>query len=138
MDVEIFLKNNYHLPIDVLGPVTGSEKKELFEQADVFVFPTYYPPEGHPWVIIEAMAAKLPVVSTRHAAIPESVFHRRNGILVEKQDPDSIATALIELAKNTGLRTRMGEESRKLYEELFTEKSMVLNMSHAFSKILAA
>jgi len=76
-----FLEKYSETSVHVVGPVVGTQKFELLSSSDIFVFPTYYPPEGHPWVIVEALAAGLPIISTDQGAITESVFHgvRKNG-----------------------------------------------------------
>ncbi|MBL0340955.1 MAG: glycosyltransferase family 4 protein [Bacteroidetes bacterium] len=76
---EEFLSIHPDLPIINHGPVKGQKKFDILNEADIFIFPTYYRNEGHPWVIVEAMAAGLPVISTDHAAISESVYDGING-----------------------------------------------------------
>jgi glycosyltransferase involved in cell wall biosynthesis len=81
-------------PIDsyvkFLGPRTGDEKIRIFQESDVFAFPTWYPLEGQPVAILEAMAAGLPVVTTRHATIPD-ILGEDGALCVNKQDPVDIA-----------------------------------------------
>jgi glycosyltransferase involved in cell wall biosynthesis len=137
-DVEAFLRNNPQLPIRWLGTVAGAEKNAVINAADVFLFPTYYPPEGHPWVVIEAMAAGLPVISTDQGAIVESVQDGDNGYIVDKRNPAAIAARAMELARNRELRQRMGERSRALYLERFTENRMVEQLAAAFRAAIGA
>ena len=85
-DFENFLQQHPELPVINHGPVKGDKKFSILNEADIFVFPTYYRNEGHPWVTVEAMAAGLPVISTDHAAISESVHDGKNGYLVEKKN----------------------------------------------------
>jgi glycosyltransferase involved in cell wall biosynthesis len=116
--------------------VSGDAKRELFEKADIFVFPTYYPYEGHPWVIVEAMAASLPIITTDHAAISESVKDGENGYLVEKRSPDAIACAITRLLDDEELRLSMGKRSRQRYESEFTLEHMVDRLSHVFEHVM--
>jgi glycosyltransferase involved in cell wall biosynthesis len=53
------------------GVLSGAPKWSLFEQADCFVFPSYYPSEKFPNVLIEALGAGLPVVSSQWRGIPD-------------------------------------------------------------------
>ncbi len=55
------------------------------------------------------MACGLPVVSTRHAGIPEAVTDGGNGFLVDEGDSAAMGARLVELASDPGLRLRMGE-----------------------------
>ena len=112
--------------------MTGKAKNVFLGQADIFVFPTYYPPEGHPWVVVEAMAFGLPVITTDHGAISESVYDGINGFIVEKQNPRMIANRLLTLLNNREMRRDLGSASRKLYLERFTEKVMVRNLCSTF------
>ena len=137
-EIENFLRERPHLPVQWLGTLKGQAKQATLVSADIFLFPTYYPPEGHPWVIIEAMAAGLPVISTDQGAILESVEDGRNGFIVGKQNPAELAERAIELIQDAGRRQAMGRESRRLYEERFTEERMVANLGAAFRAVLAA
>jgi glycosyltransferase involved in cell wall biosynthesis len=137
-EIEAFLRSHPHLPVRWLGSLSGQAKQAALTSADIFVFPTYYPPEGHPWVIVEAMAAGLPVISTDQGAILESVQDGINGFIVGKQNPAELADRAIELIRNAERRQAMGRESRRLYEERFTEERMVANLAAAFRAVLTA
>jgi glycosyltransferase involved in cell wall biosynthesis len=76
---------------------------------DTLVLPTYFQSEGHPGVIIEAMQAGVPVISTMHRAIPELITHGENGLLVPIQDSQALAEAIKQMALDAPLRKRMGE-----------------------------
>ena len=123
------------LPIKVVGPVYGRNKYELLLSSDIFVF-TPVQEEGHPWVIVEAMVAGLPIVSTDQGAITESVIDGKNGFIVEKKNPSQIAEKIEYLIENPEQRKKMGEESRRLYLENFTEEKMIERLSHAFHSVL--
>jgi len=136
-EIEEFLRTNKELPIKWIGSVSGASKREVFQAADIFLFPTYYPPEGHPWVIIEAMAAGLPVISTDQGAIRESVIDGTTGYLVEKRNPEDLVEKIMRLSGDEDLRERMSQESRKRYSNEFTEARMVQKMADAFTKVLS-
>lgn len=120
------------LPITLAGTVSGNAKFELLASSDIFVFPTYYPNEGHPWVIVEAMAAGLPVITTDHAAISESVKENVNGYLVEKKSASAIAEKIRYLIEHPEVRTEMGRKSREMYESGFTQDIMIERMAKVF------
>jgi glycosyltransferase involved in cell wall biosynthesis len=132
-----FIKVHSKLPIKLLGPVYGKSKLNLLSSADIFVFPTYYPAEGHPWVIVEAMAAGIPIITTNQGAITESVKDGVNGFIVEKRNPRQIAEKIKFLIDHPDIRKKMGEESRRLYLENFTEEKMIERLSNAFHAVLS-
>jgi glycosyltransferase involved in cell wall biosynthesis len=65
--------------------------------------------EGLPVGILEAMAQSLPIVSTRHAGIPEAVLDGSTGYLVEEGDSIGMAERLVSLALKPDLRRQMGQ-----------------------------
>jgi glycosyltransferase involved in cell wall biosynthesis len=135
--IDRFIREHPDVRVRMPGPLAGEDKFRLLAECDVLVFPTYYVNEGHPWVIVESMAAGLPVVSTDHAAIPETVSDGENGFLVPKKDPEAIAEKVIRLIEDPELRERMGKRSREIYREKFTEEIMVEKMSSVFHKVLS-
>jgi glycosyltransferase involved in cell wall biosynthesis len=124
-----------HLPIRVHLPKSGNDKYKFFSEADIFVFPPR-DPEGHPWAIIEAMAASLPIISTDRGAITESVINMENGFIIEARKPELIAEKLKLLIENAELRKKMGEASHKLYLANFTEEKMIDNYTFVFNTII--
>ena len=90
-----------------LGPKPPEEIPALLAEYDGLVFPSYYDTEGHAGVLIEGMAAGLPIVTTRHMALPE-VVDETCGILVEPRDVQGIVDAVTRLDEDPGLRERLG------------------------------
>ena len=131
-----FMDDNPNPLVEIAGPVTGEAKFQLLSSVDIFVFPTFYHNEGHPWVIVEAMAAGLPIISTDHAAVPESVVDGYNGFLVKKKNPQHIAEKIITLIEDKELRIKMGKNSRKHYLDGFTEAQMIKRLSQAFYTVI--
>lgn len=73
--------------------------KQFYLDADVFLLPSYYPTEAQPLSIVEALNAGTPVVTTRHAGIPNMVREtEQEALFVPPRSPESIAKALHELA----------------------------------------
>ena len=116
-------------------PASGDRKIELFASSGIFVFPPRIP-EGHPWVIVEALAAGLPIISTDQGAISESVIEGKNGFIVETNSPEQIADKIIFLINNPEILQRMALESRKHYLNNFTEEKMIDRLTTVFNTIL--
>ena len=98
----------------------GAEKEAFLAEADIFVFPTFYPNECFPLVLLEAMAHGLPCVSTDEGAITDIIDDGATGLIVKKRDPADLAEKIETLLKDASLRRRMGATGRKKYEEQFT------------------
>jgi len=75
--------------------------------------------EGLPNVVIEGMAAAVPVIGTHHGGIAEAVEHDRTGFLVPPADPRAIATAVRRLLRDPVLRRRMGLAAQAAATEHF-------------------
>ncbi len=104
--------------VEFLGPVDRETKTNLLANSDLFVFPSTR--EGHPWVIVEALAAGLPIVSCDAGCIRECVHNERNGVIAPMRDPATLAAIMNDLIGDREKLERMARESRKVYEEGFT------------------
>jgi glycosyltransferase involved in cell wall biosynthesis len=80
--------------------------------ADVFVLPSHS--EGCPNVLLEAMAAGVPVVATEAGGIPETVTNGKDAILVKTQDRDGLASATARILKDADLRDRLISAAREV------------------------
>ena len=87
---------------------------ELYQKADIFVFPSRG--DAVPWVVLEAMGATLPVLSTRVGAIPEMVTDGRTGIITDAGDVAGLRDALVRLLRDPSLRRQMGRAGRSVIE----------------------
>jgi glycosyltransferase involved in cell wall biosynthesis len=76
--------------------------------------------EGTPVAILEAQAAGLPVVATRHAGIKDVVVEGQSGLLVDELDGDGMADAMRLLAEDAGLAARMGRVGRQIVLDSFS------------------
>jgi glycosyltransferase involved in cell wall biosynthesis len=93
------------------GEVEPGVSTQTISRYHVLVLPTYFDTEGHPGVIIEAMHAGVPVISTRIRSLPELITDGENGILVPPQDPGALADAIRTLASDRSLAEKMGDAS---------------------------
>jgi glycosyltransferase involved in cell wall biosynthesis len=87
---------------------------------DLFVLPTL-PGEGVPRVLLEAMAAGLPIVASDVAGVPSLIADGVNGLLVPPGDPAAIADALDRLLRDGALRRQVVENGFTLARAHTTE-----------------
>jgi glycosyltransferase involved in cell wall biosynthesis len=84
--------------------------------------------EGMPVAVLEASAAGLPVVSTRHAGIPEVVLDGETGYLVEERDVEGMARRMEQLADEGALAARLGAAGRARVAEHFTMDAAIAGL----------
>jgi len=106
--------------VSFLGPLHGREKWECFAACDIFCFPSYFESESFGLVVVEAMQFAKPVVVTDWRGIPASVDEGVNGFLVPVRDVLATADRLALLAGDAALRSRMGQEGRRIFEQRST------------------
>ncbi|MBQ9888041.1 MAG: glycosyltransferase family 4 protein [Bacteroidales bacterium] len=113
-----------------LGRKTGDEKEDIFRRSDIFVFPTYE--DCFPLVLLEALAHRLPVVTTDEGGIPDIVQDGVNGLICERRDPESLADCIDTLLANPDLGRKMGEEGHRIFLEKFTEETFIQRICDIF------
>lgn len=103
--------------VQLEGAMTHKHLLQYYRQATLFVLPCLVTAagdrDGIPNVILEAMAAQLPIVSTTISGIPEAVTDGVNGVLVEERNPAALANALQELLENPEKVRDMGRAGRE-------------------------
>lgn len=130
--------NSRHLGnyVDYIGPRYGAEKDEYLQKTDIMVFPTYYPKECLPLVILEAMEYKIPIVSTREAGIPYAVIDGETGYLCKSQNPIDLSEKIEKLLENPELRWKMGEEGYKLRKKKYSLDTFEMNFANVLERTI--
>jgi glycosyltransferase involved in cell wall biosynthesis len=121
--------------IQFVGPVAGEAKARALAEADILAFPTFYYYETMGLVLLEAMQAGLPVVTTRRASIPEIIADGVNGLLVEEQDAGDLAAKILQLADDPSLRAQMGQANRERFAAYYTHEHYGRRMIEAFEAL---
>lgn len=134
--------------VSLHGKKSQRQLLAFYAEADVFALPCEVQEDGDrdgiPNVLVEAMAMKVPVVSTRISGIPELITHRVNGLLVEQRNPKALAAAIRLLLQDTTLAEALAEEGRRKVERDFDNKRNVkliaefLRMAQAGEEVIAA
>lgn len=101
-----------------------SDMPVLLRAASIAVLPTYYN-EGIPRFLLEAAATGIPIVTTRTPGCTEVVKDKVNGLLVPPRNHEALAASIEVLAHDPALRTRMGQEGRRIALERFDADRIV-------------
>lgn len=105
---------------DVLGPVPRPQVARLYQEADVFVFPTVS--DVFPAVVLEAMASGIPVITTDQCGAADVIRDGVDGFLVPVRSPEKIAERLERLMRDRELLCQMGRNARDRAMEFTLEK----------------
>jgi len=100
------------------GNIKEDDVIKLFLCADIFIFPTYYS-EGFPMVILEAMAAGLPIISTPVRAIPDIIENGVNGYIIPAKNPVILAEKINKLLKDRRLYEKMKNNNKQKVKEYY-------------------
>jgi len=109
-----------------------SDVPSIMAELDIFVLPSIS--EGLPNVILEAMAANLPVIASAVGGIPEVVGHEKTGLLVPPENPEELAKALDTLLSDLPRCKMMGQQGRKIIEQRFSRKKQVEALLAVFNR----
>ncbi len=120
--------------VTLVGRLERAQVVEEFHRADLFVLPSLF--DSFPIVLLEAMAAGLPVVATSVGGIPEVVEDGRTGLLVEPGNPQALSAALERLAQAPSVRKEMGRRGRER-ARLFSWEQIVLRTRQVYEDAIA-
>lgn len=115
-------------------PGERSDVAEILRNLDIFVLPSQS--EGISNTILEAMASGLPVIATAVGGNPELVVDGECGRWVEKQNPEAMATALLELTLDDDKRKSWGNAARQRAEREFSIDTMVARYRQVYEQLL--
>jgi len=115
--MEIMLKKmvinlGIHKNVNFVGYLRNEKIPEVMSHFDIFVMPTVEK-EAFGVAAIEAQAQQIPVVASNIGGIPEAVIDKETGLLVESNNAQKLAHAIIELIENPRSRYAMGKKGRE-------------------------
>jgi glycosyltransferase involved in cell wall biosynthesis len=101
-----------------VGYKSAEDVKQYYIDTDAFILPTRS--DAFANVILEAMAAALPVIATDVGGVAEAVVDGETGVVVEPRQPDQLAAAIQLLADDRSLAERLGRSGRDRVRRFFT------------------
>lgn len=103
---------------------------------DAMLLPSLFG-EGLPMVVLEAMAAAVPVIATRVEGTPEAITHGVEGLLAQPRDADSLAEAISDLVTGKYDWTEMSEAAFATHAEKFSDSAMASGTAAVYRDVLA-
>jgi glycosyltransferase involved in cell wall biosynthesis len=113
--------------IELLGFVSGDQKRQLLTESDLFCFPSHL--ESFGLVLAEAMAFGLPIVTTRCGALPEVMSGDYPG-LVDVSEPEQVADSILRI-----LAEEPFENLRQRFQTRFTMEKHLENLASALHSL---
>jgi glycosyltransferase involved in cell wall biosynthesis len=120
--------------IDWIG-FTRNVNREL-AKINLFVLPSLFG-EGLPMVVLEAMAAGLPVVASRVEGVPEAVLHRETGLLVAPGSVSQLARAIDEVIRGGVDYSALSRGARARHAATFSDTAMAAGVANVYREVLA-
>lgn len=137
MVTKLALENN----VIFKGICTQQEIAETFRNAIALVQHSVTTEEGDsegtPLSVMEAGAAGLPVVATKHAGIKDVVIDGKTGFLVTEHDTEEMAEKMITLLKNRELAYSFGKEGRHVILKKFTKEIYIRTLAKLIERLVA-
>jgi colanic acid/amylovoran biosynthesis glycosyltransferase len=130
------LEKNIHLP----GIIQPEEFRDHLKDSLAFIQHSVTAEngdtEGTPVAILEAAAAGIPVIATRHAGIPDVVREGESGILVDEHDVKKMAEAMMQLIADPRRAKIMGSKAREIVSSQFTMQRHIELLNDLINKAL--
>jgi glycosyltransferase involved in cell wall biosynthesis len=133
---ELLLARARALGIEPYVRFTGQcfQPRAFLSSLDVLVVPSLT--EGSSLVVLEAMAAGLPIVATRVGGIPYQIRHQREGLLVPPNDVGALTAAVLRLITDFPLAARLGEAALRRVREEFVHADMIKHVEARYRSAL--
>ena len=111
-----------------------SDVQTFYAVANVFVLPSIS--EGSPNVLLEAMAANLPIVATAVGGVPEMVENNESALLVPPNDSSSIAAATARILADRELAQRLTSNAARLVDTRYTPENYVRSLVEIYGEVI--
>jgi glycosyltransferase involved in cell wall biosynthesis len=123
------------LPEHVMLAGKKDDVTPFYRQADIFVLTSDW--EGTPNVVLEAMAAGLPVVATDVGGVSDLVIHGETGFLVGPDDEPAMIDRLLYLINNEERRKQMGRRAREYVTEHYSLEQLPMYLHKLYERALS-
>ena len=117
--------------VDFAMPVAEDELFELFQNHDIYLFPSLYEPFS--LTLIHALNAGIPTVASSVGGNPEIVHDMQTGMLFSKNHAQELAGAVVKLATDDIMRQSISENARNVAHR-YTFEHMLVEVEHILKK----
>lgn len=111
-----------------------NDVQTYYAAADVFALPSHS--EGSPYVVLEAMAANLPIVATNVGGVPEILKDDESALLVPANDPQAMAAAIIRVLTDSQLAERLTSNSAALILSDYTPEKYAQSLVEIYRRVI--
>lgn len=118
----------------VIGLGYLTDLREFYAACDAIVLPSQH--EGFGYAFLEGAAAAKPLIGTDIPGVRCAIQHRKTGLLVSVNDEIALAQAIVELAFDLELRSRLGQNARKRVEQEFSRKIVLEDLLRLYQREL--
>jgi glycosyltransferase involved in cell wall biosynthesis len=126
--------NNIQDRVHLAGYVQGRQKVHLFACSDILVLPSHT--EIFPLVILEAMAAAMPVIATPVGAVPDMVEDGVNGFIVPQGDYELFAERILYLLHHPQRREQMGRNNLWKFKQQYSLEVNIERIGEIYRSLL--
>ena len=120
--------------VSFLGYVNGEEKKRVFINSDIYVFPSHS--EGMPTSVLEAMALGLPVITRPVGGLKDFFINGKHGFMTESKDPAVIASLIESIIEDKELWKRISINAHEYAKERFMASRVANRLEDIYMRIV--
>ena len=124
---------SYALESDVIFTGQQSNVQPFYAIADVFVLPSHS--EGSSNVLLEAMAAGVPIIATAVGGVPEMIEDNQSALLVPANDPSALSAAISRLLTDGDLAHRLTSNASALVSNRFSPEEYVRSLTEIYHQV---
>lgn len=118
------------------GPLFGERKDAFWQQAHIFLFPSYHD-EGLPYTVLESLASATPLITTQVGGIPDVISDHIHGMFVPPHDVEAIAEAVKFMLSDINRLRNMSAQCVKRAGEYYGVDRLSAQFSDLYKAILA-
>jgi len=131
--MKMYIKENSLSDVEMVGRVSDSELRLLFNWSDIFINTTNV--DNQPVSVLEAMACGVPVVSTNPGGIPEIITHKENGLLSNPGDVSAMVQNINLFINDPQLVEKLSIQGRSFVEKKFNSNVIYEQWKNVYANL---